>query len=164
MNPYPGLRPFAEDDSPYFRGRDAEIEQLLNLLAVERFVVVTGTSGSGKSSLVQAGVIPILRSGLATDLAADWTIVVIRPSRGPLERLRELLGAPDLFAKPTDLLSFARQKLAPGGRLLVVVDQFEEIFDYRRDKQSVDGGNECALFVNLCLPRPISAIRQSVCS
>ena len=162
MNPYPGLRPFAEDDSPYFRGRDAEIEQLLNLLAVERFVVVTGTSGSGKSSLVQAGVIPILRSGLATDLAADWTIVVIRPSRGPLERLRELLGAitapsvsagapPEIFTQPSDLLSFARQKLAPGGRLLVVVDQFEEIFDYRRDKQSVDGGNECALFVNLLL-------------
>ena len=151
MNPYPGLRPFAEEDSPHFRGRDAEIEQLLNLLAVQRFVLVTGTSGSGKSSLVQAGVIPILRSGLAIDLAAEWTIVVVRPSRGPLEQMRELLGAPEIFTKPSDLLSFARRKLAGAGRLLVVVDQFEEIFDYRRDKQPVDGGNECALFVNLLL-------------
>lgn len=155
MNPYPGLRPFVDADAPHFHGRDEEIDQLLKLLATRRFVAVTGVSGSGKSSLVGAGVVPVLRVGFAEGLQADWRIVVLRPGAGPLQQLEEKLagafGARGAFTKPEDLKSYAIERLAAGQRLLVVVDQFEEIFDYRRDHYSADGGNECALFVKLLL-------------
>ncbi len=59
-SPYPGLRDFTEDEAPIFFGRESEIESLLRLLAKSRFVAVVGASGSGKSSLVRAGVIPRL--------------------------------------------------------------------------------------------------------
>ena len=57
-NPYVGLRPFFKTDSLYFFGRDAQIEELLAILGNNRFLGVVGSSGSGKSSLVRAGLVP----------------------------------------------------------------------------------------------------------
>ena len=63
-NPYPGLRPFEEEETPLFFGREHQIDQMVDLLARERFLAVVGSSGSGKSSLVNCGLRPALRRGL----------------------------------------------------------------------------------------------------
>ena len=62
--PYPGLRPFRPDEAVVFFGRDEQVDQLLQRLGRQRFLAVVGTSGCGKSSLVHAGLIPALRTGL----------------------------------------------------------------------------------------------------
>src|SRR5258708_7138199 len=100
-NPYPGIRPFEDRDADRFFGRDEEIEQLLRLISSQRFVAVLGVSGSGKSSLVRAGVIPVLRMGMAENVGARWRVVTTTPGGGPLANLRlrlqaEFPGAPSL--------------------------------------------------------------------
>ena len=65
-NPYPGLRPFEASDAEYFFGRDRQVDDLLVGLRDHRFVAVLGMSGSGKSSLVRAGLIPALKAGHLT--------------------------------------------------------------------------------------------------
>jgi WD40 repeat protein len=158
-NPYPGLRPFEESDASRFFGRDQEIEQLLGLLSSRRFVAVLGVSGSGKSSLVRAGVVPVLRTGVAPApaLQGTWRIVIITPGGDPIAALREGVAAAIPGCRfPQNLDSFslsecAKAGLRPGEKLVVFVDQFEEIFAFRRDSASRDGGNEATLFVNLLL-------------
>jgi len=90
--PYPGLRPFEENETRNFFGRETEIDAILGLLEEEQLVVVHGSSGCGKSSVVRAGVLPIVRlDALASGTAAK--IVVIRPSDpgGPLRSLAAAL-------------------------------------------------------------------------
>jgi len=65
-NPFPGLRPFAFEESHLFFGRDGQSEQLITKLGATRFLAVVGTSGSGKSSLVRAGLMPSLLGGFMT--------------------------------------------------------------------------------------------------
>ena len=65
-NPFPGLRAFESRETHHFFGRDGQSDELLRLLARDRFVAVVGTSGCGKSSLVRAGMLPALRSGFMT--------------------------------------------------------------------------------------------------
>src|ERR1035437_8278592 len=92
MNPYPGLRPFDAGDEDVFFGREEEIDQLLHRLAARRFLAVLGVSGCGKSSLVRAGLIPVLCSGLAEPLGGDWRILKLFPGTAPLEALNQALG------------------------------------------------------------------------
>ena len=99
--PFPGMVPFRREDAPYFFGRDREIEEILQRLRHQRFLVVIGPSGSGKSSLLSAGVLPQL------DQSGEWTIRETRPSR---------------------LASVVDDLPSPSRRLLLVVDQFEEVF------------------------------------
>ncbi len=61
--PYPGLRPFNEDEAIFFKGRDTQIEKIVKELQGNKFLMVTGASGDGKSSLIYAGVIPYARGG-----------------------------------------------------------------------------------------------------
>ena len=63
-NPFPGLRPFREDEEHLFFGRENQVDAMVDKLAVTRFLAVVGTSGSGKSSLVNCGLRPALRQGL----------------------------------------------------------------------------------------------------
>ena len=72
--PYPGLRPFRADEAVVFFGRDEQVDQLLERLGRQRFVAVVGTSGCGKSSLVHAGLIPALRTGLLASAGARWAV------------------------------------------------------------------------------------------
>ena len=65
-SPFPGLRPFEYKESHLFFGRDGQIEKLLDKLTRTRFLAVVGASGSGKSSLVRAGLTPALRGGMMT--------------------------------------------------------------------------------------------------
>jgi hypothetical protein len=159
-NPYPGLPSFQERDSDRFFGRDEEIEQLLVVLSSHRFVTVLGVSGCGKSSLVRAGVIPLLRMGLAERLSGRWRIIMINPNRAPLASLRRVLEEEFRSWRPLSdnwprssfgLVDFARASLARDEKLLVFVDQFEELFAFKEESAARDGGNEAALFVNLIL-------------
>jgi WD40 repeat protein len=125
--PYPGMAPFGEGQSEHFFGRDGEVEQLVQRLRIHPFVAVIGPSGSGKSSLVAAGLVPALR---ATRLlgGGTWVVRSLRPGEAPEQALADALGAADL-ADPAG--AAARLVAAEGGeaaRLLVVVDQLEELF------------------------------------
>ena len=75
--PYPGLRPFEEVDGPIFFGRQTQIAVLLRRLEKYRFVAIIGSSGSGKSSLVRAGLLPAIKRGFLIE-NAHWVPVVIR--------------------------------------------------------------------------------------
>jgi len=152
VNPYPGLAPFDEQDAPRFFGRDREIDEVLGRLPSRRLLAVIGVSGCGKSSLVRAGVMPVLRMGIAPNLPARWRICTMTPGRDPLRSLATALGAPpDWPANSFDLVDRARDMLPPGESLLLVVDQFEELFRFRSETIVQDGGNRASLFVNVLL-------------
>ncbi len=117
--PYPGMVPFAEQDAPHFFGRDREIEVLRRQLRHQNYLFVIGPSGSGKSSLVFAGLIPSLHA----HQPGEWLICALRPGTAPLKALQEALG--DLV----DLSSCSSSVLhLQSRRLLVVIDQLEELF------------------------------------
>ena len=147
-NPYKGLRPFLEADAADFFGREALIEQLLTRLREDneysRFLAVVGPSGSGKSSVVKAGLLPALRQG-AMPGSQDWFMVSITPGSHPLDELE--VGLLRVAAqKPSNLMEQlkrderglvrAAQLILPegNGELLLVIDQFEEIFTLAEDK------------------------------
>ncbi|MFI6438687.1 hypothetical protein [Streptomyces sp. NPDC050759] len=117
-SPYPGLARFETGDGEHFHGRDDLIAELVGLTAVNRFAAVVGASGSGKSSLLRAGLIPALRdpsAGRSTDLAA---IRLLTPGARPLRTHQALFTPHD----------------GPGDTLLVV-DQFEEVFTLGADAE-----------------------------
>ena len=82
--PYAGLRSFTEDESIYFKGRDTQVDQITALLEQNKFLMVTGASGDGKSSLVYAGLIPNARAGFFRTRYSNWLIADFRPERDPL--------------------------------------------------------------------------------
>jgi hypothetical protein len=159
-NPYPGLRSFETGEEHLFFGRDQQIAELLARLIRDRFVAVIGVSGSGKSSLVRAGVIPALQRSYISGLDYRWRVAVIRPAGSPFESLADALGANAALLRESSygLLQFARQ-LPPEERLLLVVDQFEELFRYKEQEAATDEAKrnrditatEAAEFVQLLL-------------
>jgi WD40 repeat protein len=152
MNPYRGLAPFDERDASRFFGRDREIEEVLDRLSSRRLSSVVGVSGCGKSSLIRAGVIPVLRIGAAPSLPRRWRISMMTPGADPLKSLAVAIGgAPDWPTNTFDLVDHARSELHSGESLLLVVDQFEELFRFRSESMAVDGGNAACLFASLIL-------------
>ena len=154
VNPYVGLRPFMQEDGRLFFGRREQTIALLELLRQSRFLPVVGSSGSGKSSLVRAGLVPALCGGFLVHDRDQWSIATMKPGDAPLYNLAHALleaaragaehanGGPDsaavatladaLAADPFDAASGAISEQAGERKnLLLVVDQFEEIFAYR---------------------------------
>ncbi len=126
--PYPGMVPFRAEDAARFYGRDAEIERMVGLLRGQRFMMVIGPSGSGKSSLVRAGLLPELARSRYFE-PGFWLIREMRPGPRPLEVLAQVLeraddDAPFAYETAQDLL----EAHPPAKRLLLLVDQFEEVF------------------------------------
>src|ERR1700704_2359464 len=93
-NPFPGLRPFESSETHLFFGRDGQSEELLRRLKRTRFLAVVGTSGSGKSSLVRAGLLPALQGGLMASAGSDWRIAILRPGGDPIGNLARALASP----------------------------------------------------------------------
>lgn len=187
-NPFPGLRPFEPDDAHLFFGRDGQSDHLLGKLSRTRFVAVVGTSGSGKSSLVRAGLLPALREGI-TVTGWDWRVAVMRPGNDPMGNLSRALVS--TLQKGTDtepeereiypalcetilrrssnglidaarwLRSIERPTEAekssqnieqwPRANLLVVADQFEELFRYKQEATDRQTKDVAAEFVKLLL-------------
>jgi WD40 repeat protein len=126
--PYPGMRPYRADDAAGFHGREAEIDELIGRLrAGEREIYVIGPSGSGKSSLVAAGVLPRLARG--TVGIGPLVVRTMRPGEQPAMRLCEALdvlpGRPFVAA---DAISAPLAHRAGDASVLLVVDQLEELF------------------------------------
>ena len=148
-SPYKGLQFFDEADAPLFFGREQLTTELVDHLRQHRFLAVVGASGSGKSSVVRAGVVPAVRGGtIVTDdsSSSDWLIHVITPGDEPLKALAASLTRDsesvtatktllaDLQADTDNLdLFLYRQMGAGNGRLWLVIDQFEELFTQCRD-------------------------------
>jgi hypothetical protein len=181
-NPFPGLRPFREGEEALFFGREAQVDAMIDKLAATRFLAVVGTSGSGKSSLVNCGLVPALHRGLMASAGSLWRVATLRPGNRPLRALAEALSRPGILASaqtddsgfaPAELMeatlrmsklglvdAFEQAHLGPKQNLLVVVDQFEELFRYRALAASAaraggappagDSGDATA-FVNLLL-------------
>jgi uncharacterized RDD family membrane protein YckC len=146
-NPFVGLRPFLIDDSLYFFGREQQTAELLEILHQHRFVGVVGSSGSGKSSLVCAGLLPALLGGFLVEDRDRWRIVQVKPGDAPIGNLAtgllEAMGeTPSLEARTTlertirdeyteAVLAFLSPRLESNANLFLLVDQFEEIFAFR---------------------------------
>lgn len=149
-NPYKGLQAFEEADSINFFGREALIDRLLGKLRdqnADRFMVVIGPSGSGKSSVVQAGLIPRMRRGTLPG-SSNWFVVEMLPGQRPLEELEAALlriavnPPPSLLAqlKEDDRgLLRATKRVLPDDKseLFLFIDQFEEVFTQAKDKEEV---------------------------
>ncbi len=90
--PYPGLRPFSEEEAIFFKGRDLHIHQIISQLQERKIVIVTGASGDGKSSLIYAGVVPNARAGFFKAAFNQWVIADFRPERSPLHNLSRSLA------------------------------------------------------------------------
>src|SRR5580704_2203637 len=171
FNPFPGLRPFEADEDHLFFGREKEIDELLRRLRLCRFLSIIGTSGSGKSSLVRSGLIPSLYGGFMVNTSPSWRIAIMRPGEDPIRHLAAALNSPDVIGTTGELegtnsvlleatlqrgtrglVEAVRQARAlSGDNLLIVVDQFEELFRFRRNAQLENSRNEAAAFVKLLL-------------
>jgi hypothetical protein len=163
-HPFPGLRPFEPTESLLFFGREQHTAELLRALGTSHFIAVVGASGSGKSSLVRAGLLPALYRGYLVGASSHWRIAIMRPGSAPVSSLCRALGdagalgpAGDermamLSASSLGLVDVVRHaRLERRENLLIVADQFEELFRYRRQAQLDDGGAEAGLFVSLLL-------------
>ena len=137
-NPYKGLRSFTEADAPDFFGRDALVERLIRALETgSHLVALVGPSGSGKSSAIAAGLIPRLREG-AIPGSDRWVIAQMVPGTNPLAEVEAVVAA--AAGVPTGLATLLDVEAAPdgasmplrmmpeGSRVLLVIDQFEELF------------------------------------
>jgi hypothetical protein len=130
--PYPGMQVFTQEQAQWFYGREAESEQLLRRLRQQSLLVVIGPSGAGKSSLVFAGVLPRLSESRRD--GERWVIRSLRPGAQPAQALAAALevggGEPAGDTRAGELgLAVAGLLDREGvGRLLLVVDQLEEVF------------------------------------
>jgi excinuclease UvrABC ATPase subunit len=77
--PYPGLRPFNQDESVFFKGREEHINKIISQLQEKKFIMVTGASGDGKSSLIYAGLIPRAKAGFFKSRFNNWIISDLKP-------------------------------------------------------------------------------------
>lgn len=136
-NPYKGLRPFTEDDTEDFFGRADLVRRLTERLGrrdvTGRLVVVAGPSGSGKSSVVRAGLIPDLRQG-AVSGSEDWRVETLYPGQDPLGALRKALGG--RAGGEVEEEDFFDLPAAVEEPTLLVIDQFEEIFTLTEDDRT----------------------------
>jgi WD40 repeat protein/energy-coupling factor transporter ATP-binding protein EcfA2 len=163
--PFPGLRPFEFEDNAFFFGREDQVSALYRLLNRNRFIAVVGSSGSGKSSLVKAGLLPLIQQESDEADGRTWCRVTLHPGDAPMAALENALGA--LAAAQVDeseedrqirreRIGFALRRSSFGlanaldeipnlsdKSILLVVDQFEEIFRY--------AGDEAVRFVQVLL-------------
>jgi energy-coupling factor transporter ATP-binding protein EcfA2/cell division protein FtsB len=159
--PYPGLRAFEPNEAMLFFGRQPQVDDLLKRLSRGRLLAVVGTSGSGKSSLVKAGLLPALYRGFLVGATSRWRIAMMRPGNAPLGNLARALSAVSVgggdrvaqMERSTQGLAavVAQTEFAAGESLLIVVDQFEELFRFEREKRTEDGGAQASLFVQSLL-------------
>lgn len=180
-NPFPGLRPFSIDESYLYFGREGQINDILLKIASNRFVTVMGYSGSGKSSLMFCGFVPVLLGGFMVGTGPHWNSVVSRPGKSPIDSLAVSvvdfmvsrgMAAPedrDLHkAVISSILRSSDEGLIEVSRYIqsglkenvfFLIDQFEEVFRYKGgiSSASKEAENDAQQYVRLIL----KAIRQT---
>jgi hypothetical protein len=97
QNPFPGLRPFRQEEDHLFFGREAQTMELLQTLGNHRFVAVVGTSGSGKSSLVRCGLLSQILGGKMLQAGTTWEVAVTHPGADPMSHLTDALLQADIY-------------------------------------------------------------------
>ncbi len=167
--PYPGLRPFTEEESIFFKGRDLHIRQIVKMLEQNKMAFITGASGDGKSSIVYAGVIPYIRAGFSMAEYNSWVFCDFKPQRNPLESLAHSLaeqlkvpfdevldelecgfsGLINIYKKSGFYASDGDKNR--GKNLLIVADQFEEVFTMNENFHNGIPSNEAYTAVNILL-------------
>jgi hypothetical protein len=177
-NPFPGLRPFRENEVRLFFGRESQIDTMVEKLAAIRFLAVVGTSGSGKSSLVNCGLRPALSRGLMASAGTAWRMAQFRPGSDPIKAMAQALAQPGLLFRDQDFEGLSAQEIVETTlgmsklglvdiyeqahfsenempNLLVIVDQFEELFRFQNLQSAEPGPNRAfersVAFVNLLL-------------
>lgn len=164
-NPFPGLRPYNSAEEDIFFGRSAVVREVAGLLHEKKFVTILGASGVGKSSLINGGVVPHLsKSGDKED--TDWTIASFRPGIDPFGNLADALASTgDFRFEGVDSRQSVLSKLKEGtvglcslaaglpdkgnNRLLIIIDQFEELFHYSEHGTSERGGKDASSFIDM---------------
>jgi WD40 repeat protein len=176
-NPFPGLRPFSVEESHLFFGREGQCETVLGYLTRNRFAAVTGASGSGKSSLIYCGLIPALYGGFITEAGSKWRIIATRPGNSPVENLAEAVAFSEKNGATPEELALNKQilytilrrssfglvnavkqtRLAPGENILLILDQFEELFRYKESRKDSTVFNETEAYIKLL----VNALKQT---
>ncbi len=172
FNPFPGLRAFEEDEEYLFFGREKQIDELLKRLRTTRFLSVVGSSGSGKSSLVKSGLLPSLYSGYMVQAGSSWRVAVFRPGNNPIGNMAEALAVPDVLCSDPEMQTMLKTitestlrrsnrglteavkqaRLPEYENLLIVVDQFEELFRFSRlERNNNEDKRDSIAFINLLL-------------
>ena len=166
-NPFPGLRPFAPEDAGFFFGRDAERDEVILKLLKNRYITVIGPSGCGKSSLVYAGVLPKIVS-VRNGKSSVWKTISFRPGNDPFRTLADALAAgiaepgqksidsesilSELENDPVSLSDVVRKyMIRPDDNLLLIIDQFEELFRFQSASGSEISAENARLFVDFLL-------------
>jgi hypothetical protein len=172
-NPFPGLRPFSLEECHLFFGREGQVDDILVKLSKNRFVTVMGYSGSGKSSLMYCGLVPVLFGGFVTQTGPNWNAILSRPGSTPINNLSESIveqlvnaGRIDendkdihqaiissvLRSGPQGLVEVAKYlQNQPGENVFFLIDQFEELMRYKDNPLFEDAPNEAQLYVNMIL-------------
>jgi len=178
--PYPGLRPFNEEESLYFKGRGKHIDRIKEILEERKFLMVTGASGDGKSSLIFAGLLPIIKAGFLKAKFNRWTFALFKPERNPISNLAvELANCLKYENKKTveanlqlgysaivDLYKnsplFNEKNPRESANLFILVDQFEELFTYPENYSNGGVSAEVKLLANLLLETYLLAKQEDL--
>lgn len=163
FNPFPGLRPFAPEESDLFFGRETESREVMDKLLRNRFITVIGASGTGKSSLIYCGVLPKIRDYESSD-SSFWRIIMFRPGNDPFGNLgtaiTEHIAETGMQKVPVENI-LLEMHISPDGiaaalkkylirnneKVLLIVDQFEEIFRYSALNNAENKASHASEFV-----------------
>lgn len=173
INPFPGLRPFTVNESHLFFGREGQVDDILAKLSANRFVCVMGYSGSGKSSLMSCGLLPVLHGGFVMHSSANWHVITSRPGMSPIQNLTEAIvdylydnhrvkddeiqlwrtiinsilrsGTNGLV----EIAKFLQQEIQEN--VFFLIDQFEELFRFHNSDAPEVVFDDTQLYVNLIL-------------
>jgi len=177
INPFPGLRPFNQNEQHLFFGRESQVDAMVDKLADNRLLAVVGASGSGKSSLVNCGLIPGLHYGLMSSAGTAWRVASFRPGADPVYSMAHALAQQGVLFNDyhdqgmslTDIVDatlrmsklglvdiIEQASFEDGVNLLLIADQFEELFRYQHmasDQFQTTQGHaaQAIAFVNLLL-------------
>lgn len=169
FNPFPGLRPFNVDEGSLFFGRESQVASIIAKLERKKFVTIIGSSGSGKSSIINAGIIPGIIRSHKNEPGESWRIISFRPGASPIDSISRALAESvnengittnekshsDKIAKllrnnPHGLSeSLRRLRIDNKEKILIIIDNLEDLFRFSRSRNNRSIINEYENFISL---------------